>query len=109
MKPNLPALPVLVFIAASLTGPTWAADCASEAAALGKEQTDLPRLEFATPADKPPYCIILETLMAFAARVKAHAAHCPNSDYVQKAAEWEKNRADYSKRFSRYRCRRTLL
>ena len=34
------------------------------------------------PADRPPYCITLETLMAFAARVKAHVAHCPNSDYV---------------------------
>ena len=109
MKPSLPVLLMLAHGATGLAGPAWAADCASEAAALGKEQTDLPRLEFATPADKPPYCITLETLMAFAARVKAHAAHCPNSDYVQKVAEWEKARANYSKLFSRYRCRRTLL
>jgi hypothetical protein len=81
MKPSLPVLLMLAYGAAGLVGPAWAADCESEAAALGKEQTDLPRLEFATPADKPPYCITLETLMAFAARVKAHAAHCPNSDY----------------------------
>lgn len=109
MKPSLPVLLMLAYGAAGLAGPAWAADCESEAAALGKEQTDLPRLEFATPADKPPYCITLETLMAFAARVKAHAAHCPNSDYAQKVTEWEKTRSNYSKLFSRYRCRRTLL
>lgn len=109
MNPSLPVLVMLAYGAAGFTGPAQAADCASEAAALGREQTDLPRLEFANPADKPPYCITLETLMAFAARVKAHAAHCPNSDYAQKVAEWEKTRAGYSKLFSRYRCRRTLL
>ena len=92
----------------SFAGQAGAADCASEAAALDKEQSDLPRLEFATPADRPPYCITLETLMAFAARVKAHVAHCPNSDYVAQAAEWEKKRADYGKLFSQYRCKRTL-
>jgi hypothetical protein len=108
MKPSLPALLVLAFGTTGLTGSAWAADCASEAAVLAKEQTDLPRLEFSTPADKPPYCITLETLIAFAARVKAHAKHCPDSDYAQNLAEWEKSRANYSRLFSRYRCRRTL-
>ena len=30
----------------------------------------------ASPADRPPYCITLETVMAFAGRVKAHVAQC---------------------------------
>jgi len=47
-----------------------AADCAVEAAALAREQSELPRLEVASPADRPPYCITLETLMAFAARLE---------------------------------------
>ncbi len=68
------------------------ADCTGEAAALAKDQSDLPRLEIANPADRPPYCITLETLIAFAARVKAHAAACPNSDFVHQVAEWEKSR-----------------
>lgn len=81
---------------------------AAEAAALGRDQADLPRLEFAIPADRPPYCITLETLMAFAARVKAHVATCPNSDFTTQVADLEKSRAAYSKLFSRYRCRRTM-
>ena len=47
-----------------------AADCAAEAAMLAKEQSELPRLEVASPADRPPYCITLETVMAFAGRVR---------------------------------------
>jgi len=85
-----------------------AADCAADAAALKRDQADLPRIEFTTPADRPPYCITLETLIAFAVRVKAHAAACPSSDYVQQVAEWEKTRTTYSQLFNRYRCRRTL-
>lgn len=91
-----------------LAGMAGAADCAAEAAALGRDQADLPRLEFAIPADRPPYCITLETLMAFAARVKAHVATCPNSDFTTQVADLEKSRAAYSKLFSRYRCRRTM-
>ena len=103
-----PSLLVILVLACGAACPAPAADCATEAAALDKEQADLPRLEFATPIDRPPYCITLETLMVFAARVKTHAAHCPNSDYVQRAAEWEKNRTAYGKLFSQYRCKRTL-
>jgi hypothetical protein len=60
----------------------------------------------ASPADRPPYCITLETLMAFAGRVKAHVAHCPSSNYAAALADWDKTRIDYAKLFSRYRCRR---
>src|SRR5262244_1939147 len=74
-----------------------AADCAVEAAALAREQSELPRLEVASPADRPPYCITLETLMAFAGRVKAHVARCPNSGYAAAVSEWDKPQTDYAK------------
>ena len=51
----------------------------------------------ASPADRPPYCITLETIMAFAGRVKAHAARCPKPDHAPAVAEWDKTRAEYSK------------
>ena len=78
--------------AALIASAAAAADCASEAAALAKEQAELPRLEVASSADRPPYCITLETIMAFAGRVKAHVGHCPNSDYAQSVTEWDKTR-----------------
>jgi hypothetical protein len=74
---------------------------------LAHDQSELPRLEVASPADRPPYCITLETLMAFAGRVKAHVARCPNSGYAASAADRDKPRTDYAKLFSRYRCKRT--
>ncbi|HEX2351700.1 MAG TPA: hypothetical protein VHJ16_02885 [Xanthobacteraceae bacterium] len=83
-----------------------AADCTVEAVVLAKEQSELPRLDVASPADRPLYCITLETLMAFAGRVKAHVAHCPRSDYAAALANWDKTRIDYAKLFSRYRCKR---
>jgi hypothetical protein len=83
-------------------------DCSAEAALLTKDQSELPRIEVASPADRPPYCITLETIMAFASRVKAHVAHCPNSEHSTALADWDKTRTDYSKLFSQYRCRRTL-
>jgi hypothetical protein len=85
-----------------------APDCAAEAAVLSKDQSELPRLEVASPADRPPYCITLETIMAFAGRIKAHVAHCPNSDYAAAITEWDKTRSDYSKLFNQHRCKRTL-
>jgi hypothetical protein len=84
------------------------AECTVEAATLTRDQSELPRLEVASPADRPPYCITLETVMAFAGRVKAHVAHCPNSDYAPAVTEWDKTRTDYSKLFSQYRCKPTL-
>lgn len=83
------------------------ADCARESAILTDEQSQLPRLDVASPADRPPYCITLETLMAFAARVKAHVARCPSSNYAPALADWDKMQAGYAKLFNRYRCRRT--
>jgi hypothetical protein len=83
-----------------------AADCAVEAAMLAREQSELPRLEVASPADRPPYCITLETVMTFAGRVRTHVARCPSSDFAA-AADWSRTRDDYAKLFSRYRCKRT--
>ena len=84
-----------------------AADCAVEAAMLARERSELPRLEVASPADRPPYCITLETVIAFADRVRTHVARCPSSDFVAAAADWGRTRSDYAKLFSRYRCKRT--
>ena len=84
-----------------------AADCAVEAAMLAKEQPELPRLEVASPADRPPYCITLETVMAFAGRVRTHVARCPSSDFAAAAADWSRRWNDYVKLFRRYRCKRT--
>ena len=104
----LTALVVLSCSAAPSAGAAPAPDCSTEAAALTRDQSELPRLEVASPEDRPPYCITLETIMLFAVRVKAHVAHCPNSDYAPAVTEWDKTRTDYSKLFSQYHCKRTL-
>jgi hypothetical protein len=94
--------------AASFACAAPAPDCAAEAAALTRDQSELPRLEVASPQDRPPYCITLETIMDFAGRVKAHVAHCPSSSYATAVPEWDKTRTDYSKLFIQRRCKRTL-
>ena len=99
------AYAVLLF--AGSAGAAPALDCPTEAAALTREQAELPRLDVASPADRPPYCITLETIMAFASRVKAHAARCPQSDHIPTVVEWDKRRTEYSRLFSQYRCKRT--
>jgi hypothetical protein len=91
-----------------MTSAAAVADYFSEAAALVKDQADLPRLEVVSPIDRPPYCITLETIMAFAGRVKAHVARCPASDHAHSVTEWDQTRTDYAKLFSKHRCRRTL-
>jgi hypothetical protein len=83
-------------------------DCRGEEAALSKDELDLPRLEVASPADRPITCITLETIIAFAGRLKAHLAHCPASNYAQSAGGWESTRIDYAKRFIENRCKRTF-
>ena len=88
-------------------GAAPAIDCSTEALALTREEAELPRLEVASPADRPPYCITLETIMAFAGRVKAHAARCPQSDHIPTVVEWDNRRTEYSRLFSQYRCKRT--
>jgi hypothetical protein len=85
-----------------------AADCQTEATSLAKDQAELPRLEVASPADRPITCITLETIMAFASRIKAHVAHCPASSYTPFATQWETTRLDYVKRFAQNRCKRTF-
>ena len=109
VRRNHPGVTVLVAVlcgAASRAGA--ATDCPAEAAALTKDQSELPRLEVASPADRPPYCITLETIIAFAGRVKAHVAHCPGSEFAAAAGSWSKTQADYARLFSRHRCRRKL-
>ena len=83
-------------------------DCADEAKMLSKEQLELPRLEVSSPRDRPPYCITLETIMAFASRVKLHVSRCPNSEFAPAVAEWIKKSTDYSKLFRQHRCKRTM-
>ena len=99
---------LLAAVGAAVMASAAAADCASEAAVLVKEQAELPRLEIVPSADRPPYCITLETIIAFAGRVKAHVSHCPNSDYAQSVTKWDKTRVDYARLSSQYRCRRAL-
>jgi hypothetical protein len=94
--------------AASTALPAPAHDCTTEAQILNKTQSELPRLDVASPQDKPPYCITLETIIAFATRVKAHVAHCPNSDFAPTVTDWAKTQTDYSKLFTQKRCKRTL-
>jgi len=83
-------------------------DCGTEAKILNQAQSELPRLDVASPTDRPPYCITLETIMAFAGRVKAHVSRCPNSEFAAGVAEWIKTRANYSRLFVQHRCKRTM-
>ena len=99
---------VLAWSAALIGGATAAADCTVEETTLMKDESELPRLEVASPADRPITCITLETIIAFAGRLKAHVAHCPASSYAQAASEWEKTRVDYAARFIQNRCKRTF-
>jgi hypothetical protein len=99
---------VLAWSAALAGSAAAAADCKTEEAGLMKDETELPRLEVASPADRPITCITLETNIAFAGRLKAHVAHCPASSYVPTASEWEKTRIDYAARFIQNRCKRSL-
>jgi hypothetical protein len=100
---------VVLACGAALTGSAAAAvDCKVEEATLMKDETELPRLEVASPADRPITCITLETIIAFAGRLKGHVAHCPASSYTATAPDWEKTRVDYAARFVQIRCKRTF-
>jgi hypothetical protein len=83
-------------------------DCKAEETLLLKDESELPRLEVASPADRPITCITLETVIAFAARLKTHVGRCPASGYATSAADWEKTRVDYGARFIQNRCKRTF-
>jgi len=103
-----PLLIALAWCAALAGSAAAAADCTAEETALMKDESELPRLEVASPADRPTTCITLETIIAFAGRLKGHVAHCPVSSYAQSAADWEKTRVDYAARFVQNRCKRTF-
>ena len=105
----MPAALLLLATSLASPGPAAAADCSDEAATLVKDEAELPRLEIASPKDRPVLCITLETVMAFAGRLKTHVTHCPNSSYAASVTDWEKRRADYSRRFAQNRCRRTIF
>jgi hypothetical protein len=93
-------------VASATTAP--APDCKVEEALLMKDESELPRLEVASPADRPITCITLETIIAFAGRLKSHVGRCPASSYTAAAADWEKTRVDYGARFIQKRCKRTF-
>lgn len=99
---------VVAWAAVFTASATAAADCTGEESALMKDESELPRLEAASPADRPITCITLETIIAFAVRLKAHVAHCPASSYARSATEWNKTRVDYAARFVQNRCKRTF-
>jgi|SRR6266576_650774 hypothetical protein len=102
------ALAVLLSAPPSVACAAPARDCTLEAQLLSNAQSELPRLDATSPQDRPPYCITIETIMTFANRVKAHVAHCPNSDFAAAMADWTKTQTDYSKLFTQHRCKRTL-
>jgi hypothetical protein len=108
MSARVRAWLVVVLCAAISPSATAAADCSSQAAALVRDEGDLPRIDLVSPVDRPPYCITLETIMAFAGRVKAHVAQCPTSDFAQRVSAWDQTRTEYAKLFGKHRCRRTL-
>ena len=104
-----PSLAFVLLLSGSPVGAAPAApDCKAQEAALAKDETELPRLEVASPADRPITCITLETIIAFAGRIKAHVARCPASGYATGVSGWEATRIDYTKRFADNRCRRTF-
>jgi hypothetical protein len=105
---RVPLAVALFLCAGTVCGGAPAPDCKSEEAALAKDEADLPRLEVASPADRPITCITLETIIAFAGRLKAHVTHCPASGYTQSASSWEMTRIDYVKRFADNKCKRTF-
>jgi hypothetical protein len=84
-------------------------NCSDEAANLTKDEAELPRLDVASPEDRPPYCITLETLMAFAARIRTHVGRCPASSFAASLSEWDRMRVDYGKLFTQTRCKRTIF
>jgi hypothetical protein len=106
--PRLALLFILLAVWPLLPTARAATDCQGEAAALARDEAELPRLEVASPADRPITCITLETIMAFASRIKAHVARCPASTYAPSATDWEATRLDYVKRFAQNRCKRTF-
>jgi hypothetical protein len=84
-----------------------AADCAAEAAMLAREQSELPRLEVASPADPSAVLHHAGDGDRLRGRIRMHVARCRRSDFAAAAADWSRTRNDYAKLFGRYRCKRT--
>ena len=108
MRSGVMLVTVMLFGLAPAAWAAGAPDCTAVEAALAKDEAELPRLEVASPADRPITCITLETIIAFAGRVKAHVARCPASGYAHSAADWESTRLDYVKQFADHKCKRTF-
>jgi hypothetical protein len=90
-------------------GPALAqSNCAQEAAAIRKAESQLPRLEVAPPEDKQIVCITLETNVLFARRLVAHVAQCPRSPLAGSADTWQRAGAQYSSRFAHRGCKPTI-
>jgi hypothetical protein len=85
-----------------------AEDCAVEAGALARSESELPRLDLTPPIHHQLVCITLETLVDFARRIDRHLGHCPSSDYAERAATWVQAHRTYAAKFRQYRCRRSL-
>ena len=109
MRPAIAMAAALLMFALTTSSRAAPADCTAEAAVLVKEETELPRLEVASPKDRPVLCITIETVIDFASRLNAHVDQCPGSNYASAATYWEKTRIDYAKRFAQNRCRRTIF
>jgi hypothetical protein len=109
MNVRVRAFLLLLPVALFGSGAGHAADCEAEAKTLVKDESDLPRLDVVSRADRPVLCITLETLIAFAGRLKTHMAHCPGSSFASQADTWEKTRIGYAKQFAQNRCKRTLF
>jgi hypothetical protein len=95
---------------AAASGPALAQPdaCARDAAAIGRAESQLPRLDVAPPDDKQIICITLETNMLFARRLTAHLAHCPRSPLARKADAWQRTGAQYASHFSHRGCKPTI-
>jgi hypothetical protein len=79
--------------------------CVSEAASIGKAQTQLPRLDVAPPQDQQIVCITLETNVLFARRLAAHLKQCPRSPLARQGDAWQRTERDYLAQFSDRRCK----
>jgi hypothetical protein len=107
---GLAALTCLALANPALINPARAqpADCAREAAAIRKAETELPRLDVAPPDDKQIVCITLETNVLFAQRIAAHVAQCPRSPLSRNADSWQRTGTQYSALFDERRCKRAI-
>src|ERR1700694_5878492 len=77
----LTALAVFWSQPTSTAGAAAASDCTTEAKVLSKEQSELPRLDVASPKDRPPYCLTLETILAVGGRGEGERARCARLDF----------------------------